>query len=130
MKIYCQKCGTGLEYAYEKPNFCTKCGFAFGNLKVTVAKNIKPQPSNITHQEEDSEDVDTVEHIKNMSSLDVEIAPEMNRKSKIKDIIGTRTESTETQTSSNIVVNKDEFMESFKREAGFYPSRQEINEEK
>jgi len=29
MKIYCTKCGNGVAYTSEKPNFCMKCGTPF-----------------------------------------------------------------------------------------------------
>lgn len=129
MKIYCQKCGTGMEYTYEKPNFCTKCGFNFNPVKSTIAKTIPARPREIT-QEDDTEDIEPLENIKNMSQLDVEISAISDRKSKIKDIVGTRSDNFSNENQSQIPINKKEAMESFKKEAGFYPSRNEIDEEK
>lgn len=130
MKIYCQKCGTGIDYAYEKPNFCTKCGFNFSPVKQSSAKTIPNRPKTITHQEEDMEDIDSLDNIKNMSGLDVEVAASPDRKIKFKDIIGTRSDKpAEEQGTQAGPVDKKEFLESFRKEAGFYPSRNQDNEE-
>jgi len=130
MKIYCQKCGTGIEYAYEKPNFCTKCGFSFSIVKPIVAKTTPPRANTITHSEDLSEDVESLDNIKNMSKLDVEIAASPDRKMKFKDIVGTRSDSpVQEQPTSAAPVDKKEFLESFRKEAGFYPSRNQIDEE-
>lgn len=129
MKIYCQKCGTGMEYTYEKPNFCTKCGSSFNPVKSTVAKTIPARSREIT-QEDDTEDIESLENIKNMSQLDVEISAISDRKAKIKDIVGTRSDDFSNENQPQVPINKKDIMESFKKEAGFYPSRNEIDEEK
>lgn len=130
MKTYCQKCGTGIDYAYEKPNFCTKCGFNFSPVKSTFAKTIPPRQKVITPSEEETEDIESLDNIKNMSSLDVEISVPTDRKSKFKDIIGTKSDSpAQDQQIQAGPINKKEFLESFRKEAGFYPSRNENDEE-
>jgi hypothetical protein len=129
MKIYCQKCGTGIEYSYEKPNFCFKCGTSFSAVKVSAAKTVTPRTPIITQEEEDAESVDALDTIKNMSKLDVELSSAPDRKSKIKDIMGTRSESFREEGQQSQPINKKEFLESFKKEAGFYPSKNDIDEE-
>jgi hypothetical protein len=130
MRIYCQKCGTGIDYAYEKPNFCTKCGFNFSPVKSVVAKTTPSRPNAITHSEEETEDVESLENIKNMSKLDVEVSASPDRKTKFKDIIGTRSDRPmEDQQTQAGPIDKKEFLESFRKEAGFYPSRNQDNEE-
>ena len=132
MKIYCQKCGSGAEYKIEKPNFCQSCGNGFNPSKVTASKTVVNRPKPITHQQDEEEESDiSLESIQSMSSLDVEISPTPDRKVKMQDLMGTKSNSyvpDNTQNSSPI--NKEEMMESFKREAGFYPvNRKTINEE-
>jgi hypothetical protein len=130
MKTYCQKCGTGIDYAYEKPNFCTKCGFNFSPVKSALAKTIPPRQKIITPSEEETEDVESLENIKNMSCLDVEISASPDRKTKFKDIIGTRSDSPTQEDQIQVgPVDKKEFLESFRKEAGFYPSRNQNDEE-
>jgi hypothetical protein len=130
MKTYCQKCGTGIDYAYEKPNFCTKCGFSFSPVKSIIAKTIPPRQKIITPSEEETEDVESLENIKNMSCLDVEISASPDRKTKFKDIIGTRSDSPTQEDQIQVgPVDKKEFLESFRKEAGFYPSRNQNDEE-
>jgi hypothetical protein len=130
MRIYCQKCGTGIDYAYEKPNFCTKCGFNFSPVKSVVAKTIPSRPNTITHSEEETEDIESLDNIKNMSKLDVEVSAPPDRKTKFKDIIGTRSDRPmEDQQTQAGPIDKKEFLESFRKEAGFYPSRNQDNEE-
>ena len=65
-----------------------------------------------------------------MSSLDVEISVPTDRKSKFKDIIGTKSDSpAQDQQIQAGPINKKEFLEYFRKEAGFYPSRNENDEE-
>lgn len=131
MKMYCQKCGYGNDYAIEKPNFCQKCGNSFKLIKPTISKAAVNKPPIITRQEEEDEDQISLESIQSMSSLDVEIAPPQDRRVKIENLLGTKSSASSFVPSENVSqVDKKEFMESFKREAGFYPtSRNSINEE-
>ena len=130
MKTYCQKCGSGIDYSYEKPNFCTKCGFNFSPVKSIIAKTIPPRQNVITLSDEETEDVESLETIKNMSCLEIEISASPDRKSKFKDIIGTKSNSPiQDQQTEAGPIDKKEFLESFRKEAGFYPSRNQNDEE-
>jgi hypothetical protein len=65
-----------------------------------------------------------------MSKLDVEVSASPDRKTKFKDIIGTRSDRPmEDQQTQAGPIDKKEFLESFRKEAGFYPSRNQDNEE-
>ncbi|NDB55698.1 hypothetical protein EB169_07695 [archaeon] len=138
MKVYCQQCGSGTDYTYEKPNFCTKCGSSFSNVRTSAASTAfsRATPasrSNITpkkHQNE-IEDESSIDQIRAMSSLEVDIGPAPNRKTTLRDIAGTRKEGdvSELSEGSTTPINQEEFMESFKREAGYYSSRQNPDEE-
>lgn len=131
MKIYCQKCGYGNDYAIEKPNFCQKCGNSFKLIKPTISKTAVNKPPIITHQEEEEGDYISLESIQSMSSLDVEITPPQDRRVKIENLLGTKSSASSfASPESSSQIDKKELMESFKREAGFYPtSRNSINEE-
>lgn len=48
MKIYCMDCGTSIEFAHKRPNFCFSCG-----CKLSLAKIEKPKVEEI---EEDNYD--------------------------------------------------------------------------
>lgn len=138
MKAYCQQCGSGTEYAYEKPNFCIKCGSGLSNVKTRVASaafsRAHPAHSpNITPKKTENEisEEESLDQIRAMSNLEVDIGPAPNRKTTLRDIAGTRSEGdlSEFSEGSASPVNQKEFMEAFKKEAGFYSARQNIDEE-
>ena len=136
MKVYCQQCGSGVEYTYEKPNFCVKCGSNFSNIKTTQASNnfqrAKTNQSYITPKISESQDEEeSLGNIRSMTQLDIDLGPTVNRSVKLSDIAGTRKEgeSSELFEGTRQKINQKEFMEDFKREAGYYPSRQNIDEE-
>ena len=73
---------------------------------------------------------ESLEAIRNMSTLDVELSSTPDRRLKVKDIIGTRSDKpVEEQGTQAGPIDKKEFLESFRKEAGFYPSRNQDNEE-
>ncbi len=51
MKIYCQKCGSGTEYSFNKPKFCSACASSFSIVATVAPKVIKNTPK-ITQIEE------------------------------------------------------------------------------
>ena len=127
MKIYCQKCGNGTEYSFDKPKFCSGCGLNFSIASSHIPKIIKP--AKIITQIEDEEEI-SVEKIPNISKLEFDIDIKSNRGSKLNNLMGTHNgQSSEDVVSRPQVFNRAETLESFKREAGFYPSRQPMNEE-
>ena len=66
----------------------------------------------------------------NISKLEFDIDIKSNRGSKLNNLMGTHNgQSSEDVISRPQAFNKTEALESFKREAGFYPSRQSMNEE-
>ena len=79
-------------------------------------------------QSEDEES--SLDQIRGMSKLEVDIGPAPNRKITLKDIAGTRQEGEKSEYSegSTEPINQEEFMESFKKEAGYYSSRQSLDE--
>jgi hypothetical protein len=127
MKIYCQKCGNGTEYSFDKPKFCSGCGLNFSIASSHISKIIKP--AKIITQIEDEEEI-SVEKIPNISKLEFDIDIRSNKGSKLNNLIGTHNgESPEEAGGKRQKVDKQEVLENFKREAGFYPSRRPIDEE-
>jgi len=127
MKIYCQKCGSGLEYVLNKPKFCSNCGFSFSAASSPIPKVIKNIPK-IT-QNEDEEEIGT-ERVPDISKLDFDIDINSNKGTRLNNLMGTYNGQSMEETNSGAQrVSKQEAMEAFKREAGYYPSRQSMNEE-
>ena len=65
----------------------------------------------------------------NIHKLDVEIESSSNRRVKLENLMGTQSQGYEQENSQGIKLNKKDVLESFKVEAGFYPSRQTMNEQ-
>ena len=131
MKAYCQKCGSGTEYSFDKPKFCGSCGSA---LSITHASSVPKAPIQRQPQRKITPDIEEEEIVtervpENMHKLEVEIEGSSNRKVKIENLMGTQSQGFEQENSQGIRLNKKEVMESFMVEAGFYPSRQTMNEQ-
>ena len=61
--LFCHSCGTKLEYAHAKPNFCVKCGTPLGN---NLSQASQPAVTAPTPQlEEDETNTEHVPHIAN-----------------------------------------------------------------
>ncbi len=131
MKAYCQKCGSGTEYSFDKPKFCASCGTA---LSVSHASKvpkppIKRQPQREITPDNDEEEIGEARMPDNIHKLEVEIESSSNRRVKLENLMGTQSQGFEQETSQGIKLNKKDVLESFKVEAGFYPSRQTMNEQ-
>ena len=82
MKAYCQKCGSGTEYSFDKPKFCGSCGSA---LSITHASSvpkapIQRQPQRKITPDIEEEEIETERVPENMHKLEVEIEGSSNRK--------------------------------------------------
>lgn len=127
MKIYCQKCGNATEYSFDKPKFCSGCGFNFAVASSFIPKAVKPAPR-IT--QEDSEEEIGTERVPDISKLDFDIDINPRKGVKLNNLMGTYDgQSTNEPTSNAPRISKEQALEDFKREAGYYPSRQTMNEE-
>ena len=60
--LFCHTCGTKLEYAHAKPNFCIKCGTQLGNTPVATARGALAPPQS-QGVEEDETNAEYVPHI-------------------------------------------------------------------
>ena len=66
--LFCQSCGSKLEYANAKPNFCVKCGTALHSRASSMTVGPKAQQS----ASELSEDETNAENIPHIDRLEVE----------------------------------------------------------
>lgn len=127
MKIYCQKCGNATEYSFDKPKFCSGCGSGFA-IASSVTRNVVKPTVKVTQN--DPEEEIATERVPDISKLDFEININAHRGTKLNNLMGTYNgESIEETTSSSQRVSKEQALEDFKREAGYYPARQSMNEE-
>lgn len=129
MKLYCQKCGSGTEYSFDRPKFCASCGGSFGHSSISAqaAKQRTVPAPKITRKEE--EDDQEVERVPDISKLDFEIDVSQRKGEKIGSLVGTKDPNASEDRSQGAGLTREQVLESFKKEAGFYPARQEINEE-
>jgi len=67
--IYCQSCGSKMEYTINKPNFCSSCG-----ASITGASAVAHQKEDLKPQEGDIEP----SKIPNIRKLDIEIHTDSN----------------------------------------------------
>jgi hypothetical protein len=125
MKIYCQKCGGGTEYSYSKPKFCGSCGNSFASASYSP-QPVKTFVNKITQNKENEEN--DVEKVPHLSNLDFDLDIKQNKGVPIRNLAGTQGNAFFEERIRQ-TINKEDVLESFKKEAGFYPSRQEINEE-
>lgn len=127
MKIYCQKCGNATEYSFDKPKFCSGCGSSFTISASAIPKVVKSTPK-FTQIESEEEISD--EKVPDISKLEFDIEINSNKGAKLNSLLGTHNgQSPEETYRSAQGINKADALEAFKREAGFYPSRQSMNEE-
>ena len=128
MKLYCQKCGSGTEYSFDRPKFCAACGNSF-SARVAQAQAPKQRTiptARITPKEEGE---DSVERVPEISKLDFEIDVSQRKREKIGSLVGTQDSLVQEERPQGAGMTREQVLESFKKEAGFYPARQEINEE-
>lgn len=76
--IYCQSCGSKIEYTTQKPNFCSKCGTALASIPNQNTK-IKP-PAQTTEPSE-------IESVPKITKIDCEISGS-NHNDTIGSVIG------------------------------------------
>lgn len=127
MKIYCQKCGNASEYSFDKPKFCSGCGSSFVIASSFAAKAAKPVNS-IT-QKQLEEEIAT-ERVPDISKLEFDIDVNPRKGVKLNNLMGTHNGQTADEPAFSVLrISKEQALEDFKREAGYYPSRQATNEE-
>ena len=121
MKLYCQQCGNGMTYASSKPKFCSQCGSPISIYsKQKESKNENYEFDESLNIEEDPADL----NIGNMTSLDVDIDPFGIPKQTIGGMLESKSKGEipfkmdKFESPNETVQSDEEFMESFKKEAG------------
>ena len=121
MKLYCQQCGNGMTYASSKPKFCSQCGAPISIYsKQKESKNENYEFDESLNIEEDPADL----NIGNMTSLDVDIDPFGIPKQTIGGMLESKSKGEvpfkmdKFESPNEAVQSDEEFMESFKKEAG------------
>ncbi len=127
MKTYCQKCGSGTEYSFDKPKFCVNCGNSFSSIHNIVKPTKTVNYNKVTPNREEEEI--SQERVPDINKLDFDIDVRPNKGTPIGNLAGTRNEGEVNTNREQGNFNKQDMLESFRKEAGFYPSRQIINEE-
>lgn len=74
--IFCANCGSKIQYAYSKPNFCSKCGDKCGSgshssAKTNLSKETSTKNSNVD-LDEDETNIDYLPDIGDNLDYDVE----------------------------------------------------------
>lgn len=69
IKQFCSDCGHPNLYSYDKPLFCSKCGYSFGGAKASAKQT---ETTAVLGDEED--DGDEIGSIPDLSELDFEVA--------------------------------------------------------
>ena len=109
MKVYCQKCGSKIEFsANDKPKFCHSCGASLS------------LGSNITNAEEDgvNEEAENVTSVPTISGLEVEIHSDPVKGEPLSSLLGTAEEGAPPMNINRPKQTKEEVLENFQKEAG------------
>ena len=121
MKVYCQQCGSSMNFAGQRPNFCNSCGYNLSTGKKAPTP-VKKKPIEEERIEEDFEDENL--SVPDISKLDFSLEGSLK-------VLGTTigemsSISDESQTIKYTPsaaakvpkISKKKFLEGFKAEAG------------
>ena len=116
MKSFCPHCGTLTNYAGVKPKFCPSCGEALDSFSVKK----KTEPA--AEIEAEIEDVEE-DSVPNISELEVEIERYEIPKQTLGQVMENNKDVTPANKSNikmpeSPKISQDDFLESFKKEAG------------
>ena len=53
MKTFCSNCGTPIEYASKKPNFCPSCGNSLGGIPPKIVATTNPKVNSYEEADDD-----------------------------------------------------------------------------
>lgn len=109
MKIYCQKCGSRVEFsANSKPKFCHNCG---------ASLNLGSNVINATEEGLDEEEPDATS-IPVITKLEVEMHTEEVKGVPLGNLIGTAEKGAPPMNINRPKQNRKEVLENFSKEAG------------
>lgn len=81
--IFCQSCGTKIEYTLKKPNFCYSCGDALGSVSSASASSVsKPD------QRQNAEPLESAESCPKLTGIEVEIIKGNNQEITLGNTVG------------------------------------------
>ena len=121
MKVYCQQCGSSMNFAGQRPNFCNSCGSNLSTGKKAPAP-AKKKPIEEERIEEDFEDENL--SVPDISKLDFSLEGSLKVPgTTIGEMSSVSDESQVMEYTPSTVekpprVNKKKFLEEFKSEAG------------
>ena len=122
MRIFCQHCGSVIDYSGKKPSFCNSCGVNLVTGKKAPQKeSAQIEEKQVVESEEDSED----EHLRvpDISKLDFDLQGSLKvGGTKIGDMSSISNDSQAIEyipsSSKSPRISKKKFLEQFKQEAG------------
>lgn len=127
LSIYCMGCGAPTFYTMAKPKFCSACGKTFEATAAAAPSYSPPPPVQtaspkrpVRRVELEIEDEDEPqEHVPQIDGLDVEISVAKHKGIKIGDLAFEQQMGFEPRVKeSKKRINKKEFLESWRKEAG------------
>lgn len=120
MKMYCSKCGSGSSYNMTKPKFCQECGESFlGETPNRLEKEQRIE-AKIVKKEAPENKIETIP--KNINKLEFNAVGTLQVKgATLGQLVGTSegvSITEERQQLPEAGLNREEFLEQFKKEAG------------
>ena len=87
--LFCHNCGTKIEYAHAKPNFCASCG---QQLNTSIASTTtSPQQKTVVESVDFGEEETSSTSIPNIGKIQVEYSTEANNTFTIGSLAGENT---------------------------------------
>ena len=122
MRIFCQHCGSVIDFSGKKPSFCNSCGVNLATGKKAPQKeSVQIEEKRVVESEEDSED----EHLRvpDISKLDFNLQGSLKvAGTKIGDMSSISNDSQAVEYIPSSLkgprISKKKFLEQFKQEAG------------
>tara|TARA_R100000315_G_C5164762_1_gene94940 strand:+ start:55 stop:393 length:339 start_codon:yes stop_codon:yes gene_type:complete len=105
-RLFCPSCGTKLEYANAKPNFCVKCGV---QLNTSYASNTAQDQPTIVENVDFGEDETNSQSIPSISKLQVDFEVDDSKTFTLGSLAGNNAPPTNTRRAKAKSV--DEFID-------------------
>jgi len=105
-RLFCPSCGTKLEYANAKPNFCVKCGV---QLNTSYASNTAQDQPTIVENVDFGEDETNSQSIPSISKLQVDFEVDDSKTFTLGSLAGKNAPPTNTRRAKAKSV--DEFID-------------------
>ena len=105
-RLFCASCGTKLEYANAKPNFCVKCGV---QLNTSYASNTAQDQPTIVENVDFGEDETNSQSIPSISKLQVDFEVDDSKTFTLGSLAGKNAPPTNTRRAKAKSV--DEFID-------------------